>query len=97
MTRLQRYGAYAGLVAAPGLWVLNTQLGLLLPPLECGLRLPASLLLSALLAVLSVAAGVVSWRQGGFLGQVGAGLGGLFAFALLLQAASGALLSGCER
>ena len=97
MTRAMHYAPYAGLVVGPALWALNTQLGLMLSYVECGGRLPASLLLSALLAAASLAAGIVSGRQGGFLASVSGLMGALFAFTLLLQAASGALLSGCER
>jgi hypothetical protein len=84
-------------VVGPGVWALNTQLGLILPHVDCGGQLSTSLLLSATLAAASLAAAIFSGRQRGFVAQVSGMAGALFAFTLLLQAASGALLSGCER
>jgi hypothetical protein len=103
---------YAGLVAGPVAWALNTQLGQILPYLECDIRLPLLAAISALLAVFSLAAALVSWLGNGapaeqatsyrihtedFITGLSAFAGAMFAFALVLQGASSLVLSGCQR
>jgi hypothetical protein len=51
-----------GLVLPPLLWAINTQLGQVLPYAECGSRLKLAAITSLTAAVLSLAAGFLSWR-----------------------------------
>lgn len=52
----------AGLVVPPLLWAVSTQLGLILPYVECGTPLKPAVILSFAAAAGSLAAGLVSWR-----------------------------------
>lgn len=98
---------WAGCVLGPGAWLANTQLGQVLPYAECGGDFRASLLFSGLGIGLSVLGAYASWRGSAlrgaptrpfaFIGSLGALLGLLFAFALLLQGAAAMVLTGCER
>jgi hypothetical protein len=103
---------YAGLTFGPMAWALNTQLGQILPYVECGSRLPLLAAISWLLALLSLAAACLSWfgntepvrgpssnraRTDEFARTLSALSGALFAFALALQGASALVLTGCER
>ncbi|MBV8916373.1 MAG: hypothetical protein JOZ05_25465 [Acetobacteraceae bacterium] len=101
-----RYGpvvACAGLIAAPALWALLTQLGLILPHAECSSRL-RPLLISALITTLLVFASAwVSWRApwpgrtGLFTARMSALLAISLSAAMLLQSLASAMLTGCER
>jgi hypothetical protein len=103
---------YAGLTTGPLAWAINTQLGQILPDLECSSRLPLLAGTSIALALLALAAGYLSWRSAlqesdalpahatntaSFVATLSALAGALFAFALLLQAMSSVVLTGCER
>jgi hypothetical protein len=103
---------YAGLIFGPVAWALNTQLGQILPYVECGSRLPVLAVISFLLVLLSLAAACLSWfgntepvrrpwsnraRTDEFAKTLSALTGALFAFALALQGASSLVLTGCER
>jgi hypothetical protein len=98
---------WAGFLLGPGAWLANTQLGQILPHVECGGGFRASILLSFLGAGLSVLGSWISWRNSGlrrhpggrlaFVGSIGALLGLVLAFALLLQGMAALVLSGCER
>jgi hypothetical protein len=103
---------YAGLTIGPVAWAINTQLGQILPYLECSNRLPLLAGTSTVFALLSIAAGYVSWRcdleesdavpahvakTPSFIAMLSALAGALFAFPLLLQAMSSLVLTGCER
>jgi hypothetical protein len=103
---------YAGLTIGPLAWAINTQLGQILPYLECSSRLPLLAGTSIALALLSLAAGYLSWRRdlegpdalpahgantASFIAMLSALAGALFAFPLLLQAMSSLVLTGCER
>jgi hypothetical protein len=103
---------YAGLTIGPVAWAINTQLGQILPYLECSSRLPLLAGTSIVLAVLSLAAGYLAWRcdldnsdalpadvaeTPSFIAMLNALAGALFAFPLLLQALSSMVLTGCER
>ena len=98
-----RVGAWTGLIVAPLLWSVNTQLGLILPYAECGSRTRPALIGSVLAVLLSLAAAAVSWRSawpgptGRFWSGVCALFGVVLAFALLLQADAALMLTGCER
>jgi hypothetical protein len=94
---------YAGLIVGPIGWAGNTQLGEILPYAQCEYGLPISGMVSLVFVVLAVVAGLVSWTSAPtrvverFVSAL-SGLSGLtFAYALALQAASGFVLSGCER
>ncbi len=102
----------AGLVAGPLAWAVNTQLGQMLPYLQCSTRLPLLAGTSWLLALLACAAALLSWfgnteplrrpssgraHTDEFIKMLSALAGALFAFALALQGASSLVLSGCER
>ena len=93
----------AGLVVGPVAWACNTQLGEILPYAQCGSQLPLSAMVSLVFVLLSVGSGLASWTaaptQGvaRFVSALGALSGLMFAYALVLQAASGFFLSGCER
>jgi len=101
---------YAGLTIGPLAWAINTQLGQILPSLECDRGLALLPGTSIALALLSLAAGYLSWRcetsdvlpehvaeTPNFIAILSALMGALFAFPLLLQAASSIVLTGCER
>jgi hypothetical protein len=103
---------YAGLTIGPLAWAINSQLGQILPYPECSSRLPLLAGTSTALALLSLAAGYLSWRcdrgepdappthvanTSSFIANLSALAGALFAFPLLLQAMSSVVLTGCER
>ncbi len=103
----------AGLLVGPSVWAANMQLSQVLPYLDCrsGLHTSAAAPLAGVaLTLLSV---YLSWRSTGaapdvagesaypatrrFVAILGCLTGAIFAYALLLQALSGILLTGCER
>jgi hypothetical protein len=94
-----------GLIASPALWALTTQAGQILPYPDCAHHIRFSALLALLCALGSLGSGYVSWRSTiepgprpfGFLATLAALAALVFAFAILLQGASGLILSGCER
>ncbi|MBO1075507.1 hypothetical protein [Roseomonas marmotae] len=94
---------WAGFLPGPVAWLVNTQLGQILPYAECGGGFRASILVSFLGAGLSLLGAFLSWRgaqppgASRFVGGVGACFGLVIAFALLLQGAAAMVLSGCER
>jgi hypothetical protein len=94
---------YAGLVIGPIGWACNTQLGEVLPYTQCGSEFPLAAMSSLVFALLAIGAGFVSWTAAPPRGVVRfmsalSGLSALmFGYALALQAASGFILSGCER
>lgn len=99
--------AWAGLVAGPLAWAVNVQLGQVLPYPECGAGIRFGIPLSALAMLLSLGGAALSWRVSGlrrhgagmlgFLGSLGALMGPLVAFALLLQLLAGLLVPPCAR
>jgi hypothetical protein len=104
---------WAGLAAGPAAWAVSTQLNYALVPWACT-RGVASLVVpgtAAVLVLIAVAGGVLSWRAwratpapergvGGhphhFLGAVSAGLAALFALLIALHALGGLFFTGCE-
>jgi hypothetical protein len=100
-----RWTSGAGLLVGPVLWAVNMQASQILPYVDCGAPFRSGLALSALSVMLTLGAGWVSWRgrgaprrsAGRFMAIVGTLVALVFAFALALQAAAGAVLSGCER
>lgn len=113
MTRsyLQRNAIrFAGLTLSPLAWACSTQLGQILPYVDCERRLPFLAISTFFLSVVALAGAYLSWsaRTGTvaghiaadtrlFLERVSALAGLLFTFALLLQGAATLVLSGCER
>jgi hypothetical protein len=101
--RWLRVGTSTGMIIAPLLWAVNTQLGQILPHSECGSRYRPTLVASMVAVLLAIGAAAVSWRSawpgptGRFWSGVCALLGVVFAFALLLQAGAAFMLTGCER
>lgn len=98
-----RVGTCAGIIIGPLLWTANSQLGLILPYVECGSRIRPALITSIVAVLLGTSAAVISWRSAwpGPTGRFWAGvctlLALIFAFALLLQAGAAFMLTGCER
>ncbi len=96
----------AGLVVAPFAWALNTQLGLMLPPLTCRNGQDVSAMVAFALLALTIVCAAVSWRAEpaadahthtrNFVGRLGTLMAALFAYALVLQGLSTVMLSGCE-
>src|SRR4051812_1306180 len=108
-TNLDALKACAGLSAAPAIWIINTQLGQILPYLDCQQQARYSAMGSFAGAVAAYVTGAISWRAArhtimsepapmlNFIGSIGALSGLVFAFALSLQVAASLVLSGCER
>ncbi|MBV9786334.1 MAG: hypothetical protein JO264_21240 [Acidisphaera sp.] len=104
MTSRSALPACAGLIAGPLAWAVNTQLGLILPDVDCSAWFRPSAPAALLLVAGALAAGYLSWRARAdrpealrFIAVVSALSAFLFAFGLLLQAAASLLLTGCER
>ncbi|MBS0644141.1 MAG: hypothetical protein JSS43_30115 [Proteobacteria bacterium] len=99
----RRWPAYVGLAAGPSVWAVAMQLGLVLPGVQCRLHLAVTAFVTLALVVAALTGSAVSWlrrgptRPGAFMARVGAAVSLVFAFALLLQAAAGFMLTGCER
>jgi hypothetical protein len=95
--------AWLGLIVAPALWAASVQLGEILPYLDCHAHFRSSAWVALGAAMLSLMAGGVSWRSSsaGEMQLFAARLCGLaslvFAFAMLLQAGAGFVLTGYER
>jgi hypothetical protein len=100
---------WAGLLVAGMAWAINTQLGQILPYLDCQREArfcSASSLIGAFAAGLAC---VVSWRSASrlgtaapnrtaaFVGLMSAIAGMVFTFALSMQGVASLVLSGCER
>ena len=96
------------LVAALG-WAINTQLGQILPYLDCQREARFSAAASLIGVAAAGLAGVVSWRSAGwsktaapirtssFVASLSALAALVFAFALSMQGVASLVLSGCER
>ena len=99
----RRLTAWLAALAAPTVWAMSMQGGQLLPYLDCarGYRTTAVAALTA--TVLALLAGGICWRnrafdqRGRFACAVASLLAVLLAFAILLQAIAGIMLTGCER
>ena len=100
--------ACTGLCVAPAAWAVNTQLGQILPYLDCQSGYSAIASFAGVFA--ACAAGAVSWRAANraavsespapavsFLGSTGALSALIFSFALFMQGAASLVVSGCER
>jgi hypothetical protein len=100
---------WSGLLVAAALWAVNTQLGQILPYLDCQRQARYSAILSFVGAAIACLSGAISWRSIGhngmsqprrtwiFVGSMSVLAALVFAFALLMQGLAGLVLSGCER
>jgi len=107
---LFRFSLIAGLSIASAVWAVNTQLGEMLPYLDCRQQARFSATASAAAILLACVAAVLSWRAtsrtqnsgpltatSNFLGALSALSALIFIFALSLQGMASLVLSGCER
>jgi hypothetical protein len=107
---LIRFSLIAGLLIAPLAWAIDTQLGEILPYLDCQHRARWSAIAAFSGMLLACLAAIMSWRStsrarmaalltatSGFLGALSALSALIFAFALSLQGIASLVLSGCER
>jgi hypothetical protein len=89
--------------AAPLLWAVSTQDGLVLPHADCAHGHRWTALATLVTCALALLAAAICWnnrpftRPGRFACAVGALLALLLAFAIALQAVAGIVLTGCER
>lgn len=102
---------FAGMAAGPLAWACSTQLGQILPYVDCARRLPLLALSAFSLTAASLAGAYLSWccrtdppaidgtgaETRLFSQHLSALMGVLFGFALLLQAAATIVLNPCER
>jgi hypothetical protein len=107
---LLRFSLIAGLAVASAAWAASTQLGEILPYLDCQHQAPFSALASVSGLLLAAAAAALSWRASkraagaapltaisAFIGALSALSALIFAFALSMQGVASLVLSGCER
>ncbi|WP_431324607.1 hypothetical protein [Rhizobium sp. YTU87027] len=95
---------YAGLVLAPAIWAINTQLGLVLPYADCGTEMSSTLLVCAAAILLAVGSALISYagrvsagaRTTLFLCDLSTLTALIFAFALILQGVGSWLVNGCQ-
>src|SRR5437660_1305145 len=86
---------------------INTQLGEVLPYVDCGAKVKTSAVISIAASVIAAVAGFGSWRAGQslpggrpllrFIGGVSGVSGVLLAFAIAMQAAAALVLPACQR
>jgi uncharacterized membrane protein YqjE len=109
-TVLFRLSLIAGLALASAAWAINTQLGEILPWLDCRQHARYSALASLAGLLLAFVAAILSWRAtrraqhtepftatAGFIGAMSALSALVFTFAIFLQGIASLVLSGCER
>jgi hypothetical protein len=107
---LIRFSLIAGLLIAPLAWAIDSQLGEILPYLDCQHQVRSSAIAAFSGMLLACLAAIVSWRStnrarigasltatSGFIGALSALSALIFAFALSLQGIASLVLSGCER
>lgn len=90
---------------APGAWAINTQLGQILPHVDCASSTGWTAVAAFAATVLALTGVLISRddsistasRTKLFISWLNVLLGLTFAFALVLQGAATLLLSGCER
>jgi hypothetical protein len=98
-------GHLGGLFVAPAVWALNTQLGQILPAIDCTSRTASIVVIAFASAGVAVAAAAVSARSRAvkpsrvltFLALLSVLVALVFAFALFLQGAATLLISPCAR
>lgn len=93
-----------GLLVAPAVWAINTQLGLMLPYADCGSASHGSIILSFAAFLMAAASALISFRGHAhasrtslFIMRLSVLVGLAFAFALILQGAATLLINPCER
>ena len=102
---MRRFLLLAGLAIGGSVWAANTELGEMLPYLECRTRTGLLALTSLAAGLMSIGAAALSWRSlkphdvavDAFLSRLALAAGLLFAFAIALQGAASLVLTGCER
>lgn len=95
---------YGGLILAPLVWAANTQLGQVLPYVDCSRHMHWSILTSSVAILLALASAAMPQagsrpeeaRTGLFLRHLSVLVGLVFAFALFLQGGAGWLLNVCQ-
>jgi hypothetical protein len=93
------------LVAAPLAWTLTTQIGQIVPYVDCSTGLPWLLVAAVIGIALALAGLFLSYPRRAnrprpadlFIGYASMGIAAIFLFALLLQGAAAALLNPCQR
>ena len=99
----RRLIAWSGALAAPILWAVSTQAGLILPYADCAGGHRWTAIATLVTGALALVAAALCWRNrppgrpDRFASAVGAVLALVFAFAMALQALAGLMLTGCER
>jgi hypothetical protein len=100
---------WSGLLVASALWMINTQLGQILPYLDCQHQARYSAIVSFVASGVACLGGAISWRSIGhvdtaeprrtwrFVGSISVLAALVFAFALSMQGMAGLVLNGCER
>lgn len=92
-----------GRVCGPASWAATTQVGQILPYADCALGHRWTAIAAVMASALALLAAGVCWRNRSlsrpawFVCAVGSLLALLLAFAMLLQATAGFMLTGCER
>lgn len=94
-----------GLILAPAAWTVNTQLGQILPYVDCAGGMMFTAGASFVAALLATVGTLVSYRACSaatsrrrmFAASLGLLTGASFAFAIFLQGAASLLLNPCER
>jgi uncharacterized membrane protein YqjE len=105
-----RLSLIAGLALASAAWAINTQLGEILPYLDCRQHARYSAFASLAGLLLACVAAILSWRArrraqntepftatSGFIGTMSALSALVFTFAIFLQGIASLVLSGCEQ
>ena len=105
-----RLSLIAGLALGSAAWAVNTQLGEILPYLDCRQHARYSAFASLAALLLASVAAILSWRAtrraqntepftatSGFIGAMSALSALVFTFAIFLQGIASLVLSGCER
>ncbi|WP_168879010.1 hypothetical protein [Rhizobium sp. P28RR-XV] len=101
MTTAAKYG---GLILAPSIWAIDTQLSQILPYVDCSRHTHWTLLTSVLAVPLALASALApqagltppAARTGQFIRHLSILIGLVFAFALFLQGGAAWLLDACE-
>jgi hypothetical protein len=95
--------AWSAAFAAPLLWAATTQISQILPYADCALGHRWTAIAALMAGALALLAAGVCWRNRSFsrpawfVCALGSLLALLLAFAMLLQATAGFMLTGCER
>ena len=99
----RRLIAWSAAFAAPLLWAMSTQDGLILPYADCVQGHHWTAMATLVTCALALLAAAICWinrppgRPQRFACAVGGLLALLLAFAIALQAVAGMMLTGCER